>query len=274
MPRRPLQLNGLEDMAMLLGAMTPQELWQVLVRYRGMPDAYPGHAISTFKGLHGDGTPGALTTARLLCTDRRWEPCTHRLVRGIVETSILSDEELDELAHDFVWPVTYTFRYPIGWIGTDWVTVTIDDHGASVEGEVEHVDPARSVATDRYIAPPLRRWGADWVMRSAPEIFSALRDIALAHGSRDGDAIVSGVVDAVGATHPEFAPAAVELGLGWPRGSVRLLALELLARTDPEAARRHAATDPDKKVRKWAPDRVDDRSSKKPAMKQTEFFPE
>ena len=48
---------------------------------------------------------------------------------------------------------------------------------------------------------------------------------------------------------------AIELGLGWPRGSVRLLALDVLAAIDPEDASRRAATDPDRKVRAWSPSR-------------------
>lgn len=81
------------------------------------------------------------------------------------------------------------------------------------------------------------------------------------------------MIDAVRAAHPKLAPQTIEIGLDWPRGSVKLLALDLLAMTDAETARRRAATDPDKKVRQWDPQRVDGRSSKRTAA-QTELFPE
>ncbi len=63
---------------------------------------------------------------------------------------------------------------------------------------------------------------------------------------------MSGILDAIEALDEVVAPQAIHLGLGWARGSVRLLALDLLARREEvEAARHRAAADPDQKVRAW-----------------------
>ncbi len=77
---------------------------------------------------------------------------------------------------------------------------------------------------------------------------------------------------------------AIELGLSWPRGSVRLLALDVLAAIDPEDASRRAATDPDRKVRAWSPTRLSRRAEPgpdggeagrhDPLGAQAELFPE
>lgn len=273
MSPRKKRVTGFEDMAVLWTPTTPQELWRALVRYSGQRDPYHGEAVQLLRRHHGDGTSEALTTARLLCTDRRWDRCTHRLIHAIEETGILSDEELDELAHGFLARKHFTYRYPVSWIGTEWRAVAIGDGDAVDEQSIERLDPETPVASVRYIAPPLRRWAAERLLRGEPRNFDKLQALAFKHGTRDGDAIVSGMIDAVRAAHPKLAPQAIELGLGWPRGSVRLLALDLLAMTDPEAARRRAATDPDKKVRQWDPDQVDGRSSKRAAA-QTELFPE
>jgi len=69
------------------------------------------------------------------------------------------------------------------------------------------------------------------------------------------------MLDAVEVLSHDFASQAVDLGLGWPQGSVRLLALDLLAAVDLEGAGRRAAADPDAKVRNWTPRRLSKRDS-------------
>lgn len=47
---------------------------------------------------HHTCAPGALDTARLLLTDRRWDRLTSRLVGDLVGTDLLSQADLDALA--------------------------------------------------------------------------------------------------------------------------------------------------------------------------------
>jgi hypothetical protein len=122
-------------------------------------------------------------------------------------------------------------------------------------GSVVHLDPDTPVPSERSIAPPLRRWAAARVLRTDPDTFDAVRVRACELEVLGGSAVVSGVLDAIEALDEGSAREAIELGLSWARGSVRLLALDLLAVHDPEAARNLAATDPDKKVRGWTPRR-------------------
>ena len=67
---------------------------------------------------------------------------------------------------------------------------------------------------------------------------------------------MSGMLDAVDMLDDGVARKAIDLGLGWTRASVRLVALDLLATIDPEPARRRAAGDSDAKVRNWSPRRA------------------
>lgn len=106
--------------------------------------------------------------------------------------------------------------------GTDWVSIDPNGEDEAVEGSVEHLDLSTPVSSDRSIALPLRRWAAGHLLRIEPNAFDAMR-------SRAG-----------------------ELGA---RGSVGILALDLLAMRDPEAAGNRVATDPDQKVRRWTPRR-------------------
>ncbi len=97
------------------------------------------------------------------------------------------------------------------------------------------------------------------MLRTDPGTFDAMQARALELGTREGGAIVSGILDAIEALDEVVAPQAIHLGLGWARGSVRFLALDLLAARDPEAARHRAAADPDQKVRGWTPRRPRER---------------
>ncbi len=116
-------------------------------------------------------------------------------------------------------------------------------------------DPDTPVPSERSIAPALRRWAAARVLRTDPGTFDAVRVRARELDVLGRGAVVSGILDAIEALDEGSAREAIELGLSWARGSVRLLALGLLAVHDPQAARNRAATDPDKKVRGWTPRR-------------------
>jgi len=93
-----------------------------------------------------------------------------------------------------------------------------------------------------------------------------------------------GVLDSVEALDASGVRMAIAFGLGWPRGSVRLLALDMLGLTDPEEASRRAAADADKKVRAWNPSRLSRTSALGPGGEgtgpqdalgvQAELFPE
>src|ERR1035437_8668985 len=61
------------------------------------------------------------------------------------------------------------------------------------------------------------------------------------------------MLDAVEVIRTAIERQAIDLGLGWPPGSVRLLALDLLAAVALEGAGPRAAADPDAKVRNWTP---------------------
>ncbi|HYV01310.1 MAG TPA: hypothetical protein VEM93_03085 [Actinomycetota bacterium] len=254
----------LADLAALWTARDPDELWRALVAHPGRSTTQHWEAVALFRRHHQDGSPEALTTAQLLCTDRRWHRCTARLIAGIAGASILGEDGLDELAGCFLWSDRFRFQYPVSWIGTEWVTIDLDGENEAAERSVEHLDPDTPVSSNRRIAPPLRRWATDRVLRADPGTFDAVRARALELEPRDGAAVVSGMLDATPALDEEVGRQAIDLGLEWRWGSVRLLALDLLAAHDPEAARARAAADPDTRVRAWMPPRPRDEVASSP----------
>lgn len=251
---RPMPVSDhLDDLISLTRAQDAEALWRALVLPIGQATTDHWFAVHLFRRHHADGTPGGLTTASLLCTDCRWDACTARLIAGIEAASILDDSELDELAGRFLWSDRHRFEYPASWIGLEWVE--IPPGRSRSRPAILRVDPDTPVPTERRIPPPLRRWAAARILRADPGRFEAILRRASELGGRDGGAAIAGVLDAVGVLDADTTQRAIDAGLGWPIGAVRLVALDVLAATHPDAAARRAAADPDAKVRRWRPDR-------------------
>lgn len=206
---------------------TLEDAWELLLR--GGPRRSMDHwrGVELFKRFHNDGGPDALLTAVLVCTDRRWKACTHRLVRGVEEAGILTDEQLDELAEGFV--------------DRDAIDVLVGLRGSKREQSVR-----------RLIAPPFRRWASRRLAGRGRPVDELLQR-ALELESKAGDAIAAGVVDAAASMDETTAAAVIDIGLAWPSGTVRIVALERLADRDGvTAATSRAARDPVAKVRAWS----------------------
>ncbi|MEK6720652.1 MAG: hypothetical protein AABZ33_08295 [Chloroflexota bacterium] len=248
--------DPLADLVELWSAQNAEALWKALTRRQSLSGAHPFEAVGLFRRHHENGEEGAVTTALLLCTASRWGRDTARLIAGLVDTAILGEMNLDELASILLWSDRFRFEYPARWIGTEWISIDLEGPEGPASIPLGRVDPDSTVVSERPIAPPLRRWAAARVLRTDPRTLDKLRGRAAELRPIDGAAIVSGVLDAVDVLDARGARLAIELGLGWPRGSVRLLALDVLAAVDPEDASRRAAIDPDRKVRAWSPARL------------------
>lgn len=248
---QPEETDLLSDFVAIHAAKTPEELWRVLTLPGTRSGLHPFEAVGLFRHLHEQGGPDALKTALMLCTCGRWEPYTGRLIAGLVGTATLSEQDLDELVARFLWSDRYRFTYPVKWFGAQELVIDLDEHGQAGKSIVISLDPDAPVPVDRRIAPPLRRWAAATAVCRDPLLFDRIKARAHSLGGRDGAAITMGVLDAIASLETGTARRAIAFGLDWPLGSVRLHALDLLAAIDPEAARRRAATDPDKKVRAW-----------------------
>jgi hypothetical protein len=64
------EIDPLTDQVGLWTASDPEELWRALVVHSDRSTTDHWLAVQLFRRHHADGTPGALTTALLLCTGR------------------------------------------------------------------------------------------------------------------------------------------------------------------------------------------------------------
>lgn len=242
----PLAQRGLAHMAVQFApnlAETVEQLWHVLLNVAGAPEPFPLGAARLLSKHHRRGDPDALTTTLLLCTDRRWEPCMGHLMKDIVDEGVLTDEQLEGLARLFLAHDTMSF-----------------DH------------PTANQGFERIVRPPLRRWATGYLLRRRKAGFLSMLRQAQSSKPDMGAAIVAGMLDAICAIDPHWAPAALELGLTWPLGAVRRQALEILAANGGvEEAVQRAAADPDAKVRRWKPRRADPPESRADAGQQSLF---
>ena len=113
--------------------------------------------------------------------------------------------------------------------------------------------PPGPLQVRREVRPPLRRWAAAELLRQRPERLDDVFARTQTLSARDAAAVVAGIIDASDALDQQRAQRVLEIGLGWPEGWVRLVALERLAGGHGlDAARRLAADDPDARIRRWA----------------------
>jgi hypothetical protein len=136
-------------------------------------------------------------------------------------------------------------------VSPEWLEIELGNGPETRGSRLVRIDPDSPVPVERPIAPPLRRWAAAADLRRDPRRWTSLTGRALELDSRHGAAVMAGILDAVDVLDHRTARQAIDRGLGWPRGSVRIQALDLLAAFDAELARSLAAVDPDAKVRRW-----------------------
>ncbi len=231
-----------EDVAAILTAATPDELWRWLVFHphlRASPN--PTDAITVWRRLHRGRPDGAIQTAGLLCTDHRWRRVTAPLVAAVEQSGLLTEAELEGFANGFLWSDQYRWPVPEAWIR---------DRAGTIDGPA--LPPGTPLHLERLIAPPLRRWAAAVVGRHpsrSHDILNRAREL----DARAGDAVFAGLLDAADRYPDEVREALIDLGCSWPGAPARLRALQLLAvRDGAQAVTSRAAGDPNGKIRAWA----------------------
>jgi len=78
-----------------------------------------GEAVSLLRGLRGGTLPGSLV-ALLLCTGRRRDRVTAKLIAAVEECGVLSGPDLDELAESLLSDEVVAV-FPLAWISGQWL---------------------------------------------------------------------------------------------------------------------------------------------------------
>ena len=239
----------------LFEAGSAEELWRVLLMSGGLPSSPNSwDADLLWRHHHGDGQPGGLTTALLLCTDRRWRRATSGLIAAIASSGVLDSGALAELARRFLEGTTLIWEAPAEWSEGPWIDIPLDPvEDVSVVAEGADDVEFGPMLFPRRVPPPLHSWAAAELVRHNPTAWAEVWEQAQTLDAAASSAALAGILDALGALSEPAASEMLAFGLSWGRGSVRLVALERLAEHEGAAvARRRAAADPDTKIRQWA----------------------
>src|SRR5664279_466623 len=241
----------------LCDAASAEQLWRLLVIRPSVGELAPSVAVELFTTHHGNGTPGAVDTALLLCTDWRWQRTSAAVLAGILAVRSLGNNELDELAQRLLWPDRVIYTHPTGWFGSTFLEFEIGEGrpGQRLRPRKVHIDPTIPMGTPRTVWPPLRKWAASRVLVSRLAEPDALIAHARTLPACDGAAVITGEVDAADHLPRQQAHAVVEIALGWGHKSPRKAALERLCSWgETERARAAAATHRDASLRRWGAD--------------------
>lgn len=206
-------------------------------------------AVELLTRVHGTGELPFSLAVLLVCTCRRWDLVTAKLIAGIQDSWLLNDTELDELTDAFL-AHDHVISYPLAWASPQWLEIDLHD-GAGRTYTVTEDTPAQHHVRPE---PPLRRWAAHRALHTRPGRLAELLSAAERFKPRHRDAAIRGLLDAARTLDEPAKRRLVDRGLRTAHGSVRIAALELLCELDgPEPARRLAAADPNAQVRKWQP---------------------
>jgi hypothetical protein len=246
------RFSTLDELAALFEAGSTEEFWRRLAFGGGLPPSPNSwEAELLWRHHHGKDRSGALDTALLLCTDHGCRRVTSGLIAAIASSGILDAEELARLARRFLEGTTITWEAPASWSEGGWIDIPL--------GEVEEPDSVTIEAEPgpllfcRRVRPPLHRWAAAHLARHDPAGWDKVWEQADALDAAGTGAVLSGMLDALGSLAEPAASELLALGLCWPRGTVRVAALERLAeRGGIAAARQLGSADPDAKIRLWA----------------------
>ncbi|MGH2862453.1 MAG: hypothetical protein ACRDLT_13250 [Solirubrobacteraceae bacterium] len=206
-------------------------------------------AVELLARVHATGELPFSLAVLLVCTCRRWDRVTARLIAGIHDGGLLNQAELDELADAFL-AHDHVISYPLAWASPQWLEIDLHDGTGRIYTVTEDTPAEHHVRPE----PPLRRWAACQALRGDPARLTELLSTAERFEPRDRDAAINGLLDAADVLDEPEKRTLIDRGLRAAHGSVRIAALELLCELHgAEPARRFAAADPNAQVRKWRP---------------------
>ncbi len=206
-------------------------------------------AVEILDRMSTSGQPAISIVALLLCTCRRWDRVTAKLIAAVEDRGLLADADLDDLAAAFL-QQALAISYSLAWISPQQLEVDLRD------GSV-HASTVAADAIGRHrptVEPPLRRWAAHRALRGDPTRLDDLLLRAAEFEPRHRDALIHGLLDATGVLDEAQRRCLIDPGMKATQAGTRRAALDLLYELDgPEPALRRARTDGNAAVREWRP---------------------
>ena len=148
-------------------------------------------AVELLTRVHGTGELPFSLAVLLVCTCRRWDRVTAKLIAAIHDSGLLDDTELDELADVFL-ADDHVISYPLAWASPQWLEIDLHDGTGRTYTVTEDTPAQHHVRPE----PPLRRWAARQALQSDPARLTELLSAAERFEPRHRDAAIHGLLDA------------------------------------------------------------------------------
>jgi hypothetical protein len=248
----------LHQLVALSTAPTVEEFYRrlVLLPPAGNNPADAFEPLCLFRQFHESEPCGAVTTAFLLVTDRRWRDATGRLVRSIAESGCVRVSDLDLLAESFLAAGPYLYwRVPSEWFdgGVEIELNPAAHHILSDDDQTtDEVGDDQPTVVQREIRPPLRRWAAARLARADPNRWSAILRRGRELDARCAAAVARGLLDGIDALPRASQRLLLAVCAEWPQRDVRK-AVKESARQTPRPAGAQTTSKPTDLTAKASP---------------------
>ncbi len=270
--------DGLAELLALWDAPTAEDLHRVLVLHPPVRECADSYQPFWLLNKHHEAEPEtSVVTAMLLLTDRRWRGAIGPLARRIAASGIIAADELDLLARSFLAADDAVYwAVPNSWFdGGAEFTIDFGPGASSVDADElpaeddDETEDGPTVAR-REVAPPLRRWAAERLLRQDSAMWVGVLARADDVNARSAASIMLGVLDAVEVLPAPVRNLLIARAIRWPDKAVRRHGYELLAEADgAQAVYKIAKDDPNAQLRGWAEKLV-----QAPRLRATETSPD
>ncbi len=147
-------------------------------------------AVELLTRVHGTGELPFTLAVVLVCTCRRWDRVTAKLIAAIHDSRLLENAELDELADVFL-AEDHAISYPLAWASPQWLEIDLHNGTGRTYTVTEDTPAQHHVRPE----PPLRRWAARHALHTRPERLTELLSTAEQLEPRHRDAAIHGLLD-------------------------------------------------------------------------------
>ena len=206
-------------------------------------------AVELLTRVTGTGELPFTLAVVLVCTCRRWDRVTAKLIAAIHDSGLLENTELDELADVFL-AEDHAIAYPLAWASPQWLEIDLHDGTGGTYTVTEDMPAEHRVRPE----PPLRRWAARHALHARLERLAELLTAAERLEPRHRDAAIHGLLDAADALDEPARRTVVDRGLVPHTEACASPRSGSSANWTTQSTARHlAAADPNAQVRKWRP---------------------
>ena len=147
-------------------------------------------AVELLIRVHGTGELPFSLAVVLVCTCRRWDRVTAKLIAAIHDSGLLHNAELDELADAFI-AHDHVISYPLAWASPQWLEIDLHDRTGRTYTVTEDTPAQHRIPPE----PPLRRWAACQALHTHPERLAELLSTAERLEPRHRHAAINGLLD-------------------------------------------------------------------------------